>query len=337
MSTKNTKAKSTKQPAKGEPANEVKEPTETKLDAKHGIAVTKAIEQGLALANKSFGADVLTQSLGKAISSVNPHLKVTDTGITPAKGYKPDELELSKIISGLLRTNDETQKFKTCLQWVIGDAAILTESLGEGGSDRVVAQAISERGMAKHTAMQAIAVCRDFAPEDRISGVSFTHHQELRNYRKSIKNKKGYAKLVEELREQAKADEVMSCAELRQRLQILAGKVDEEKPKKDKKDKGEKDDGAHKFLYIDEDGNVTKSHGCRLDMVKSGKFICIDVDDDTVLNEHGAIYYSISDAEYKPTVDVESSPAEAPAEPEAPPAKADKPKGKAKGKASIPD
>lgn len=332
----------TKAPAKknAKPADAPAASEPTKLDAKHGIAVVKAVEKGVAVATKTFGAEVLTHHLGQAIAKINPKLKVTETGIIAAKGYQPDELELTEIVGGLLRTNDETTKFKTSLQWVIGDAAILTDSLADGGSDRVVAQAISERGMAKHTVMQAIAVARDFAPEDRIGGVSFTHHQELRNYRSSIKNKKGLAKLVEELREQAKADEVMSCAELRQRLRILAGKVDDEKPEKEKKAKADGvDSDEHEFFYIDEDLNFYRSTGLDRSMLGKDGVVIIDATDKTMLNPKGALHCSARDLPKT----VEAQVTEAPAEEEKPePPKADKPKrdakdSKPKGKASIPD
>tara|TARA_R110000868_G_scaffold137858_1_gene351522 strand:- start:2300 stop:3406 length:1107 start_codon:yes stop_codon:yes gene_type:complete len=310
---------------------------EAKVNAAHGVAISRAAEKGIAIASRAFGATGLTENLDSALSKgVSKNISITSTGLTVKKGSVPTEIEITEALAGLCGINEETAKFRTTVTWAIGDAALLAEAIG--GGDRVVTQAIKERGVSKHTVMQAAAVCRDFLPEDRIAAVSFTHHQELRNYRKSIKNKKGYEKLIEELREQAKADEVMPCSELRERLQILAGKKadeqEDEKPAKDKKSKG---DEPNLFLYISDDGDVKYSRGFNAELCKryGVKGIIIDATDLTVLNDDGNLDYSIKE---------ESNPVKAPvieaevvkpkaepkkAEPKAEPKKAEAKKAKA--------
>jgi len=278
-----------------------------KLNEAHGLAIAKATQKGIAIARKAFGADGLTENLSTAMGKgVNKNISITSTGLSVAKGYSPTEAEVTEAIAGLCGINEETSKFKTTVTWAIGDAVILADAF-EGGGDRVAAQAISERGISKHTVLQAAVVCREFAPEDRIANLSFTHHQELRNYRKGIKSKKGYEKLIEELRETAATDSAMSCAELRERLRSLSGKVTEDEEDDEKADKKEskskKDEEI--FFYVSDTGDVKWSNGLNRNACKSGEFLIISATDRTVLNEQGAIQFAVKELDYGGEVEAE--------------------------------
>lgn len=336
---KAAKAKAAEQAAA---AKEKAKADEAKVNAAHGVAITKAAEKGIAIASRAFGATGLTENLDSALSKgVSKNISITSTGLTVKKGSTPTEIEITEALAGLCGINEETAKFRTTVTWAIGDAAILAEAIG--GGDRVVTQAIKERGVSKHTVMQAAAVCRDFLPEDRIGAVSFTHHQELRNYRKSIKNKKGYEKLIEELREQAKADEVMPCSELRERLQILAGKKTEEeeddKPAKDKK--ASKEEEADLFFYVNDTGDVKWSHGFNAALCKEyGETgIVISATDKTTLTASGALDFNIKEAkpEVAPVVEAEVVTPKAEPKKEKPKAEPKKAEAKAKKAAQAPD
>jgi len=152
--------------------------TAEEAKANHGLSITRAVEKGEGLARQTFGSDQLTEYLGTAMrEGVNGGIAVTSTGLTLADGYFPTEQEVSSAVSQLCKTKEETAKFITTLSWSIGDAALLSENF-EGGIDRVVAQAISERGVTKFTVMQMVRVCRAFPYGQRIPGASITHHQE---------------------------------------------------------------------------------------------------------------------------------------------------------------
>lgn len=220
-----------------------------KQEAKHGEMIVAASQKGIKLA-KAGGASEMTENLSKLMAKgVNANIQVTETGLSLKKGAKITEVELTTAIAGLCGLSEETAKFRTIVGWNLGDAALLAEQF-DGGVDRIVAQAIKERGISKHTVMQAIKLCREFPHEDRIAGLSVTHHQELMNYKGSIKDPKKFKAIVKELKDGATADVVPSCAELRTVLQEASGKKPKaSKPGKNGSAKEERACTAN-YLYI---------------------------------------------------------------------------------------
>lgn len=294
---KSRKSKSVAQPKAEEQFNQqpFEVVVEQQLTPEHGRQIALSVQKGSDLALKTFGSDILTGDLSKTISKVvSEHLSITELGMLVAEGHQVTEHEVTEALAGLCGISEEASKFKGVLTWAIGDAAMLANQI-DGGSSRVLAQAIKERGVSKHTATCALAVCKTFPFSERMPGVSFTHHQEIHNRRKKIKSEKGLEALLKELREQGLKNEVMSCSELRARLKILCGEVD-----KEDEDDGEKNEEpalTGKFYYIDENGNVTKSTGLNRELCMADTHIVIDVDQDCVLAKNGEPYFSIKEHE----------------------------------------
>lgn len=287
---------------------------EAKINEAHGQLIAKATEKGLAIAEKGFGAAALIEGLGKAISKgVNEKLKADALGLVIEDGYEPTEKDITTLISATGGIGRQSAAFDRAVTWVLGDAAVLADRF-EGGYDRVVAQAVEERGIAKHTARRAYVVAKAVPHAERIEGLTFTHYSEIVNYKGSIKAKKGLEKLMEELREGAKNGDLMSCAELRKRLQELAGKA---KPDPEDGDEGEDGDdskdakpkNAHGFLYISSDGEVFKHDTVFPYILKEGEHIVIDLNKMAVLKADGSVYYKIG--EFDPPAPVKEEKAEA--------------------------
>ena len=271
---------------------------EEKVNAKHGLVIAAAVEKGMTVAKKSFGAAELVEGLGKIVNKmVSENASVTEMGVSIKKGVQLTEEEISVGLSGVGGVMEQVDDFRSTLKWVIGDFA---NASPEDKRDRVVAQATKEHGVIKHTTIQTMRVCEAIPFEDRIKGASFTHHQELFNYRECSK-KKGYEALVDELKDGAKNEAIMSCAELRERLQALSGKKKDKASKESSNGSKEVDPEEHTFYYINDQGDVKWSKGLNLSLCKSINGIVIDHDDKTVINDKGAIDFQIKELEEEDT------------------------------------
>ncbi len=250
----------------------------------HGLSIQKSIEKGGEIARQTFGADMLISDLSKVMGKmVCNSMSVTNVGLLVSDGYQPTEQEVTVALSGLCGINDETSKLKTSIMWIIGDTALLAERF-EGGMDRVVAQAISEHGLVKHTVAQAISLSREFPYGHRIPGAPASHHLELKNYRSGIKVAGAYDEIVHDLRKSIEEGRCMSCGDLRERLSAVST---------GNRKRREAEPNDKEFLYINEDSEVFRLTHVDKDICSSGKFLVINITDGEVLDANGRVHYTI--------------------------------------------
>lgn len=249
----------------------------------HGLAVHRSIQKGDQIALKTFGVDLMITDLNKAIGRlINPSLSVTPIGLVAANEYCPTELEVTDTLTALTGISEENKKLQTTISWAIGDAALMAERF-DGGVDRVVVQAIKERGVTKHTVRQAIRACREYPYEERIAGASISHHQEILNYRSGIKDKAKLRALLDELRESAKTDDLMSCHTLRERLSEISTTARNLR----------EDHNRQTYLYISEDGEIRFSEVLHEEVCSKGSHLVINVTKLEKLGPEGEREYSI--------------------------------------------
>lgn len=311
VSSKNSETKLTKAQEKAS-AKAAEVAQKQKEQVKYGELIVQATQKGVAMADAN-GADVLTDFLNKSVRKlVSEEVVITDTGMRVKHPEKVTELQLTTIISGLGSASERTKDFLDRLTWNLGDAGLLAEQF-EGGVDRVVAQAISERGVTKHTTLQAIRRCKEWSYESRIKGAGPTIHSELMNYRGSVTPQK-FTAIVKEVRELAAKGECPSCSELRTALQEASGK-------KPKASKVSKNGSAHEekactsaYLYITESGSPEECfvHDDLSEMaLEDDSITVIDLNSLSVLNKKGSPKHVLKElsADYFPPAEpVEDAP-----------------------------
>lgn len=326
--------------AKADAAAEAAKTKAQEAKAKRGEMILLAAEEGRE-ATKMVTGDHYLNGLQKALGK---DYVISATSLTLAEGVKPTEKSLTKLIAGLAGATEGLRKAEGSTTFALGDAVLIAKEAFPEQADEIVQQAANICGREKHTIIQAARVAEFFSKEDRVEGLTATHHQEAMNYARE----KGTDKLkitrptLHKMLEEAfvvegvdikKANgedidarkEPISVKAFRERLQEKVGKT----PKTSKGSK-EVDIDSHLFLYVDSNGGVKFTRGLNLEVCKADECLVIDATDLTVLNAKGAIQFVVTELEVEaPEVEAE---VQTEVEPEKP--KADKPKA-AKTKSSV--
>lgn len=304
---------------------EGKTPAEIKAEKKVIAAITKAFNDSEKLVAKAKAdeekAEAAKEQEGKAIilaahegsklsvgvvgntvnwlqEAVGDKFVVSQTGLKVAKGATPSTEDMARIISGLSQTDGNMDAAKMTVMWSLGDAlALAKKTLGdEDAYDRLVENAVSEFGKAKHTIQQAVRVAEFFPTSHRdVPGWTYTHFQECMNYAEGFKDindlyglmaklSKGKDATITVDKKKLSASVPLSCAELRAELQEKTGKA------KPSGSNGGTKPTYPKYIYVScVDGKIeaVSSDDCSMEACASGEFTVIDVKLNALIDKDG--------------------------------------------------
>lgn len=120
---------------------------------------------------------LLNESLHGIQTAVGGDFIITATGATPSPGLVATRESFSNAISYLAEGGQLAQKLGASFSWCLGDIILECEQvLGPAETDQVIGEAVSVFGLAKHTVMEAVRVCRLVPKEERTQEFTFTHH-----------------------------------------------------------------------------------------------------------------------------------------------------------------
>lgn len=223
--------------------------------------------------------EVIQHGLGKKFV-------VTKTGLELAPDAKISPLDYGKAIAMLASGTEGAKTVANSMTWALGDLLRLArKNLGDEETDIIIAQVVEQTGQAKHTVAEAERVSTVFPPDERFPTLTYTHHQEIANYKGNIKAgelKKIVAKVV--AGEDANARVIfspsgekitqrrpLSCAATRSLLKEASGTATTtEKPAKGKDVTNTPEPEAKAplkvevlttFLYITTEGTAFQSQG----------------------------------------------------------------------------
>lgn len=114
------------------------------------------------------------------------HFEASATGLT-IKGAVKDvtKKDIAQLIGALASSSESVDVVRSQVLWNLGDAVLFAKSNFDNGEE-IVEQVASTHGKSKHTIQQAVRLAEHFAPDERRPELTFTHHQEMFNYREAV-------------------------------------------------------------------------------------------------------------------------------------------------------
>ena len=219
-----------------------------KAEAEVAAAIAKRGETlELATAKGYAGRELIVdQTVSNLCKLVGKKFQVGSTGLTVSNGATINEADLANLIAQLASGAEAVQGMNATFQWALGDACILAETaLGPDASSQLIDQVIELSGRQKNTIQDAVRVARAFPVEQRHKELSFTHYQELKNYKDNLKPK-ALEKIIEATLVGENPREIktsdgqvikqaipLSCKKMRALLQEASGKTPTPRPAKD--------------------------------------------------------------------------------------------------------
>lgn len=114
------------------------------------------------------------------------HFEASATGLV-IKGAVKDvtKKDIAQLIGALATSSESVDIVRSQVQWNLGDAVLFARNNFDDG-DAIVEQVASAYGKSKHTIQQAARLAEHFAQDERRPELTFTHHQEMFNYRDAV-------------------------------------------------------------------------------------------------------------------------------------------------------